>query len=235
MSKNHEDNTILSFLFEKQHYHLLAIVLLTIILFFLFSLKDFTKGSFLGVSTFIWILSAFIIPIIHQVYVMVVWRLELHTSFISRKFGSLGFILYGIIFMILFLSRFLVLIALAIANSNTLILGDYSIHIILIIIFLPLGLYLVYSVERFFGLKRALGIDHFDGSYRKKRLVKKGIFRYVDNSMYLVGFLLFYIPGLVFSSLGALLMALLHHIYIWVHYYVTEKPDMRRIYSSIDK
>ncbi len=235
MSKNHEDDNILSFLFEKQHYHLLAIVLLAIILFFLFSLKDFTKGSFLGVSTFIWILSAFIIPIIHQVFVMVVWRLELHTSFVSRKFGFLGFILYGIIFMILFLSRFLVLIALAIANSNTLILGDYSIHIILIIIFLPLGLYLVYSVERFFGLKRALGIDHFDGSYREKKLVEKGIFRFIDNSMYVVGFLLFYIPGLVFSSLGALLMALIHHIYIWAHYYFTEKPDMRRIYGSIDK
>ena len=232
MSKNNENNTILALLFEKQHYHLLAIVLLILGLFFLFSLKDFTKGTFLGITTSVWILLAFVLPIIHQVFVMIIWRLELHLSLVSRKLGSLGFLLYGFIFMILFLSRFLILMVLAIANSNTLILGDYSIHITLTMIFFLLGLYLIYSVERYFGIKRALGIDHFDSSYRKNSLLKKGIFRFIGNSMYVVGFLLFYIPGLVFSSLAALLMALIHHIYIWVHYYVTEKPDMERIYGK---
>jgi hypothetical protein len=232
MLKTDEEQSILSLIFEKQQYHVLAVVLLIISLFFLFSLEDFTKGAFLGLSTTSWILFAFIIPLVHQIFVMVIWRLELHLSLISRKLGSLGFVIYGIIFMILFLSRFLILIPLAIANSNTLILGNYSIHIILILIFLLLGLYLGYSVERFFGIKRALGIDHFDLSYRNNGLIKKGIFRYIDASMYIVGFLLFYIPGLVFSSLSALLMALIHHIYIWVHYYVTEKPDMNRIYAK---
>jgi len=232
MTKNSEDDSIPSLLYEKQQYHLIAIILLTISLFFLFSLNDFTKGTFLGITTSIWIIIAFIIPIVHQVFVLIIWRFELHLSLVSKKFGSLGFILYGIIFMILFLSRFLVLFALAIANSNTLILGDYSIHITLIMIFFLLGLYLIYSVERFFGIKRALGIDHFDDNYRKKSLVKKGIFRFIDNSMYVVGFLLFYIPGLVFSSLAAILIAFIHHIYIWVHYYVTEKPDMSRIYGQ---
>ncbi|MHA1946493.1 MAG: methyltransferase [Candidatus Hodarchaeales archaeon] len=231
MIKIDKNSPRFSLLFEKQHYHLLAIISLMISLFFLFSLTDFTKGSFLGITTQTWILFAFVIPIIHQVYVMVVWRLELHLSLVSRKLGSLGFFLYGFLFMILFLSRFLVLFVLAISNADTLILWDYSIHIILTVIFLLLGVYLVYSVEKYFGIKRALGIDHFDSSYSKNSLVKKGIFKYMDNSMYLVGFLLFYIPGLLFSSLAALLMAFIHHIYIWVHFYFTELPDMKRIYQ----
>jgi hypothetical protein len=231
MVKNDKNNTSISLLLEKQQYHLLAIILLVMILLFLFSLTDFNKGSLLGITTQIWILFAFAIPVMHQVYVMVVWRLELHLSLVSRKLGSLGFSLYSFLFMILFLSRFLVLFLLAISNADTLMLWDYSIHIILTMIFLLLGVYLVYSVEKYFGIKRALGIDHFDSSYSKNSLVKQGIFKYMDNSMYLVGFLLFYVPGLIFSSLAALLMAFLHHIYIWVHFYFTELPDMKRIYQ----
>ncbi|MHA1979086.1 MAG: methyltransferase [Candidatus Hodarchaeales archaeon] len=231
MTKNDKNRTSISLIFEKQQYHFLAIIMLSIILFLLFSLTDFTKGSFFGITTQNWILFAFVIPIIHQVYVMVVWRLELHLSLISRKLGSSGFFLYGFLFMILFLSRFLVLLFLAISNTDTLILWDYSIHIILTMIFLLLGVYLVYSVAKYFGIKRALGIDHFDSSYRKNSLVKQGIFKYMDNSMYIVGFLLFYIPGLMFSSLAALLIAFLHHTYIWVHFYFTERPDMKRIYD----
>ncbi len=232
MAKIDKNRISFSLLFEKQEYHLLAIILLTISLFFLFSLTDFTKGSFLGITTQTWILFAYVIPIIHQVYVMVVWRLELHFSLVTRKLGSLGFFLYGFLFMILFISRFLILFALAISNSDTLILWDYSIHIIFTVIFLLLGLYMVYSVGMYFGIKRAMGIDHFDSGYSKKGLVKQGIFRYIDNSMYLVGFLLFYIPGLMFSSLAALLMAFIHHIYIWVHFYFTELPDMKRIHLT---
>lgn len=228
MSKDHPK---LSVVFEKQQYHLLTIIIFSLLFFLLFSLNDFTKGSFLGITTTNLIFAAFCLPIIHQVFVMIVWRLELHLSLVSRILGSWGFPMYGFIFMILFISRFLILLVLAIANSNTLILGDYIIHMILITIFFFLGLYLIYSVERFFGIKRALGIDHFDRSYKQANLVHQGIFQYISNAMYVVGFLLFYIPGLLFSSFAALLMALVHHLYIWVHYYSTEKPDMIRIYG----
>ena len=231
MSKPNRNTTRLSLVFEKQQYHFLSILLLTIVLFFLFSLSDFTEGAFLGITTQTLIILAFLIPILHQVLVMVVWRFELHLSLVSKKLGPLGFYIYGFLFMILFLSRFLVLFILAQSNSDTFVMGDYSLHLILILIFLILGVYLVYSVGRFFGIKRALGIDHFDSSYRKNSLVKQGIFRYMSNSMYIVGFLLFYIPGLMFSSLAALLMAFLHHIYIWVHFYFIELPDMKRIYG----
>ena len=231
MAQADNSSTSLYKIFEKQQYHLFALILLTIILFFLFSLNDFIKGSFLGITTQIWIILTFIVPIVHQIFVMVVWRLELHLSLVSRKFGSFGFPLYGFLFMILFLTRFLILFILGQSNAGTFVFGDYSIHIVFIMMILPLGGYLVYSVVRFFGIKRALGIDHFDNEYRGKSLVKQGIFKYMDNSMYIVGFLLFYIPGLMFSSLAALIMAFLHHIYIWVHFYFTELPDMNRIYG----
>ncbi len=49
--------------------------------------------------------------------------------------------------------------------------------------------------------------------------------------MYVFGLLIFWIPGLLTASSPALLVALFSHIYIWVHYYSTEKPDMARIYG----
>jgi len=88
--------------------------------------------------------------------------------------------------------------------------------------FFTLAVYLFYSV----------GIDHFDSSYGDRPLVKEGIYRYVNNGMYLFGVAIIWIPGLVYLSKAALLSALFTHLYIWVHYYCTEKPDMKRIYDS---
>jgi len=62
-------------------------------------------------------------------------------------------------------------------------------------------------------------------------LVRKGIFRFTDNGMYLYAFLLFWSIAIYFSSTAALLVALFSHLYIWVHYYCTEQPDMEYIYG----
>jgi hypothetical protein len=61
--------------------------------------------------------------------------------------------------------------------------------------------------------------------------VKKGIFRFTGNGMYTFGFLLLWVPGLWFGSFAALFAALFNHLYIWVHYFSTELPDIRRIYQ----
>jgi len=53
-----------------------------------------------------------------------------------------------------------------------------------------------------------------------------------SNAMYVYAFLGLYIPGLLLQSKAALLVALFNHIYIWVHYYCTELPDIREIYGS---
>ena len=39
-------------------------------------------------------------------------------------------------------------------------------------------------------------------------------------------------PGLYASSQAALLAAAFNHAYIWVHYFCTELPDMKRIYGD---
>lgn len=90
----------------------------------------------------------------------------------------------------------------------------------------------MYSVARYFGLGRATGLDHFDLSYRTMPLVKKGIFKYSSNAMYTFAIPVFWSFGLLAGSEGALLLALFNHLFIWVHYYCTEKPDMDYIYGS---
>ena len=50
--------------------------------------------------------------------------------------------------------------------------------------------------------------------------------------MYKFVFLLLWIPGILFQSKAALIAALFQHIYIWIHYYFTELPDMKFIYGK---
>ena len=80
-------------------------------------------------------------------------------------------------------------------------------------------------------MKRASGADHFDVKYRSMPLVREGIFRFTDNAMYTYAFLLFWALAIGFASTGALVVAAFSHLYIWVHYYCTEKPDMESIYG----
>ncbi len=78
-----------------------------------------------------------------------------------------------------------------------------------------------------------MGIDHFDKSYRDRPFVREGIFRFTRNSMYVFGLLILWIPGLLYASKAALLIALFNHVYVLVHYHCTERPVMRRIYAGL--
>jgi len=90
-----------------------------------------------------------------------------------------------------------------------------------------LALYAIYSVHRYFGLKRAFGADHFEGRYRKILLVKKGVLRFTNNGMYVYAFLSFWAIAMVLTpapllSLPSLAMPiygftiLLLRIPIWI-------------------
>ena len=82
-------------------------------------------------------------------------------------------------------------------------------------------------------MDRAFGIDHFQpGTIGNESFVKRGIFKYTSNGMYVYGFLILWIPGILFQSEAALIVALFNHIYIWVHYYYTELPDIKIIYAD---
>ena len=65
-----------------------------------------------------------------------------------------------------------------------------------------------------------------------KYLIKKGIFKYTKNSMYVFGLLILFVPGLIFASKAALLLAAFNYGYAWMHYFTLELPDIRQIYSK---
>jgi hypothetical protein len=54
----------------------------------------------------------------------------------------------------------------------------------------------------------------------------------LGNGMYVVGLMVLYLPGLLLLSKAAIVAALFNHVYIWVHYYCTERPDMLEIYGD---
>lgn len=217
-------------LFEKQGWHYFTLVILLGGMIAVLN-DEVLAGQFLGIPTTIWLILAIAVPILHQIYVWFCWRTELHYPLISQWFGANGFTYYAIGFAVLFVSRLLTIIGLAMANRGTLTLNP-TFSVSLAILFLRPSLYTFYSVRKYFGFQRAFGIDHFDKSYRGMPLVQEGIFRFTDNGMYVFGMLILYPAGFLFFSQAALLAALFNHLYIWVHYYCTELPDMRRIYGE---
>jgi hypothetical protein len=184
--------------------------------------------TFLGkpYPSLFWIAVSF--PIVHQVFVWLAWRLELRSAVTSKLIGFRGYIVF---FFLLFGGRFVSLFALAWEDRGSLHLGAL-LRISITGIFAVIGIYAMYSVLRYFGLKRAAGADHFDPRYRDMPFVRQGIFRFTSNGMYLYAFLFFWAIAIGFNSSAALAVAAFSHAYIWVHFYSTEKPDMDFIYSS---
>ena len=166
----------------------------------------------------------------HQAYVWLCWRAELHGGTLSRVLGSGAFRAFAVGFAILGISRVVTVFCLAYANQDSVAFDPLLLKIAAVAALAP-ALYLFYSVKRYFTFTRAFGADHFDPSVRDLPFVRKGIFRFTSNGMYVFGFLLFWVAGLWWSSSAALIVALFNHLYIWVHYAATERPDMRRIYG----
>ncbi len=173
-----------------------------------------------------WVAMAF--PVIHQVFVWLAWRLEIRSSATSKTIGFRG---YLACFFLLFGCRFIALFVLAWMDRGSLGLPILPQAVATILFTLP-GIYAMYSVQRYFGMTRAAGADHFDPRYRNLPLVAEGIFRFTNNGMYLYAFLLFWAIAVGFNSTAALTVAAFSHAYIWVHFYATEKPDMDFLYAS---
>ena len=218
-------------IFEKQWLHASFLVALLAGVALISRLDSVRPGQLWGVGTPVWFWLAVALPIVHQVFVWFCWRTQLHGSWPTRVFGGLAFPLYAAGFSMLGIARVVVVFILAIANRDALSVNLTALRILAIGAAIP-TVYLFYSVKRYFGYKRALGIDHFDPSYRSIPFVRKGIFRFTRNGMYTYGFLLLWMPAMWYASPAALCVALFNHLYIWVHYYTTELPDMKRIYGD---
>ena len=167
------------------------------------------------------------LPVVHQVFVWLAWRMELLSSATSKAIGFRG---YVVLFFLLFGGRFVALLVLGWMDQGSLGLSPLTRAILTTLLVIP-GVYTMYSVQRFFGLARATGADHFDSRYREMPLVNQGVFRFTGNAMYLYGFFLFWAIAVAFDSSAALVVAGFSHLYIWVHYYATEEPDLDYLHA----
>jgi len=207
-------------LWVGQPLHFICLALLLVLVY--------VAWGFLGrpFPVVFWIAGAF--PVVHQVYVWLAWRLEIQSGATSK---AIGFNAYVVLFFVLFSGRFISLVALAWVDRGSLNLNTNLVIILTVLLALP-GIYAMHSVKQYFGMARAAGADHFEARYRTMPLVKKGIFRYTSNGMYLYAFFLFWAIAMGFNSSAALLVAAFSHAYIWVHFLATEKPDMEFLYNA---
>jgi hypothetical protein len=217
-------------MFEKQGWHYLFLVILFVSVALL-AHGDVLSGQLWGLSSQAWLWIAIAIPIIHQIFVWLFWRSELHYGLITRWFGENGFSIYKAGFTILFAARPISILLLGISNYATLTCPPALMYAAAVLLLIP-GIYTMYSVAHYFGMDRAYGIDHFDRAYRDEPFVKQGMFKYTDNAMYKFGFLILWSIALFTLSKAALLAAVFNHLYIWVHFYFTELPDIRHIYRQ---
>ena len=217
--------------FEGQAAHVAALLLLLVGVRLTAGWPGFLVGEFLGIPTRQWVGWFVVGTVAHQVYVWVMWRWELHYGGVTRTLGSVAFTAYAIGFTILILSRPVLLLAVSYSNRDTLPLAAPLSLGLAVVLLIPAA-YTMFSVGRYFGFPRAYGIDHFDAAYRSMPMVEAGMFRFSGNAMYTFGFLGLWAVGLGFRSSAGVALAAFSHLYIWVHYYCTEAPDMRRIYGA---
>jgi hypothetical protein len=220
-----------AYFFRGQLAHALMAAALLVGACLLVDFDQLSERQMLGISAQAWFVIALVVPIVHQVYVWLAWRSQLCYGTVTNWFGRRAFVIYQTVFMVLLLARPVSLTMLAIADHDSLALSVPIRIAVCTILGLPAA-YGMYSVVRYFGMARAAGKDHFDESYRSKNLVKKGIFKYTSNAMYAVVFLGVWAIAIAGASWSALVAAGFSHAYIWVHYYCTERPDMKVIYGG---
>ncbi len=220
----------LRFFFERQWLHLLFLLLFVPPVYLMGSLH--LRGeTFFYLSDQTWFMVALVVPVLHQVVVWLGFKLQLAYGLFTRVFKDKDLFIWGIVFLPLLLLRPLSLIALGFATRGTLFL-ERSFSLVLFFVMVLPALYTFYSVFRYFGVKRALGGDHFQEKYQKMPLESRGVFKISGNAMYAYGFFLLWAIAFLLASQVALLVAVFQHLYIWIHYLTVEKPHMRRIYET---
>ena len=220
--------------FEGQALHFVLLILLLGLLWLAALAEPVSQGSLWGVTTPVWLWVAVWSAVAHQVYVWFCWRAELHGGLFTRLFGRRAFFVYAVPFGLIGLLRFAAVFFLAASNSGTLTLPPSALKILAAVL-LPPFIFTAWSAARYFPIARALGADHFYEECRGAPLVREGIFRRSPNAMYLYGFLILWSAALWRGSMAALAAAAFNHVYIWIHYYCAELPDMRRIYGRESK
>jgi len=216
---------------RNQGCQLLIYILLSGLLYLAIYYLPESRNRIWGLSACGWLAISWIVAGIHQFYIVFCWRMEFFHQKISAWLGKAAFPVYRAGFYILAAVRLLPLIPVSLATTDTLPI-PYAVSIVLIVVTTPFILWAVYSTIAYFGLSRLCGADHFDPKYRGGILEKRGIFKYIPNSMYTVAMLMIYHPGLICHSTLGLIAAAAQHLFLWTHYFCTEKPDMKEIYGG---
>jgi hypothetical protein len=187
--------------------------------------------QWLGLTDTTWFLICISVAIVHQTYVWVGWRGQLGWQVFTRIFGRNDFLVFCLIFFPLLLARPTLVFVVAWSDRGSLVLATWIALLCGGLLLVP-ALITGHSVVRYFGFARAAGADHFRNRYRRMPLVTNGVFRWIDNPMYVLAFFGLWSIALVMKSQLALVAAIFQHGYIWAHYLGTEKPDMALLYSQ---
>jgi len=187
--------------------------------------------TFLGLSSQDWAILSITLAVVHQVIVAIVFRFELYMGAMTHFFQHRALKVWAAIFLPLLVARPITIIIVGWLDTNS-ITEFRGIEQIFGSLLIVLAVFTMHSVIKYFTIRRALGADHFDNDVIAMPLVTEGMFKYTSNAMYGIVFLGFWGIALVFGSWNALVVAFFQHIYIWVHMYVTEQPDMEQIYGG---
>ncbi len=185
-----------------------------------------------------WFTLALVLPVLHQVVIAPLWRAELIDQRLTAIFGTTkrAFLFFKVVFSLFFFPRLLIAIPLSILTRE--MIGENQgeslalVGLLLAILLTPIIIYGMYSVGRYFGMNRAFGADHFFEEYRTLPRVDQGLFKYTSNAMYTYVLAITWVPALYLGSGYGFVAGLFNHLFVWVHYYFIEKPDMDYIYGQ---
>lgn len=194
-------------------------------------LPSLSGQTFLGWNTLEWAKCSIILALIHQVIVAIVFRLELYKGLMTVVFKRRALKVWAAVFLPFLVARPITIIIVGWLDTNSITRFQGTERVVGILLIL-LAIVAMHSVIKYFTIRRALGADHFDNEVIALPLVTEGMFKYTSNGMYGVVFLGLWGIALAFNSWNALVVAFFQHTYIWVHMYVTEQPDMDRIYGD---
>ena len=137
-------------IFEYQIWHLISLIaMIFAINSYVTRSSEMLSGIFWGINTTTWFWLAIAIPIIHQVYVWLIWRFELYQRTFTKRYGlKRSFNVYAVGFSILFVSRLIAIIILAYSDKNTLHINPVLTYVLAALI-TPLVIYLFYSVKKY--------------------------------------------------------------------------------------
>ena len=158
------------FLFEGQFQHGLLLACLVPGAIYL-ALPALDGSSWLGIPDQTWFYFSIILAIVHQVVGWFVFRFQLVFSLFSQLFGKYDMFAWGIIFFPLMLLRPILTLGLGLADSDSLG-SDRVIQSIAGVVLLIPAIYTGWSIEKYFGVPRALGGDHYGNHSRKRQLIK---------------------------------------------------------------